>query len=72
MADPGEIFVERGATFQKKGLQLPVVDEELTFLPNLERRLLQTLELVDLTTEMARRETLIAPVLLEVCIVQGR
>ena len=46
---------------------MPVAPEGLEFLPILEKRLLQTLELVDLTSEMARRETLIAPVLLEVC-----
>lgn len=66
-ADPEDIFAELGVRFQKKGLNLPGFDKNLDFLPELEKRLLQTLELVDLTTEMARRETLIAPVLLAVC-----
>lgn len=66
-ADPEDIFAELGATFKKQSLQLPTASEKLDFLPTLEKRLLQTLELVDLTSEMARRETLIAPVLLEVC-----
>ncbi|MEM8638288.1 MAG: hypothetical protein AAGG51_05725 [Cyanobacteria bacterium P01_G01_bin.54] len=66
-ADPEEIFAELGIILQKKALQLPTVANDLDFLPDLEKRLLQTLELVDLTSEMARRETLIAPVLLAVC-----
>ena len=66
-ADPEDIFAELGVVLKKQVLQLPVVSEELDFLPALEKRLLQTLELVDLTSEMARRETLIAPVLLEIC-----
>lgn len=66
-ADPEDIFAELGATFQKKVLHLPSISSHPDFLPDLEKRLLQTLELVDLTSEMARRETLIAPVLLAVC-----
>lgn len=66
-ADPEDIFAELGIRLQKKGLNLPRRAEVPAFLPDLEKRLLQTLELVDLTTEMARRETLIAPVLLAVC-----
>lgn len=66
-ADPEAIFAELGATLQKKVLTLPAISNEPDFLPELEQRLLQTLELVDLTSEMARRETLIAPVLLAVC-----
>lgn len=66
-ADPEEIFAELGATLQKKALQLPTASKTLDCLPDLEKRLLQTLELVDLTSEIARRETLIAPVLLAVC-----
>ncbi|MEO0351800.1 MAG: hypothetical protein AAF282_17310 [Cyanobacteria bacterium P01_A01_bin.15] len=66
-ADPEDIFAELGVTLKKQMLQLPTVSNELAFLPDLKKRLLKTLELVDLTTEMARRETLIAPVLLEVC-----
>ncbi|NER01041.1 MAG: hypothetical protein F6K30_30850 [Cyanothece sp. SIO2G6] len=66
-ADPEDIFAELDATLQKRALQLPARSDPLDFLPDLETRLLQTLELVDLTSEMARRETLIAPVLLAVC-----
>lgn len=66
-ADPGDIFAELGVALQKKVLQLPAVSGALNFLPDLEKRLLRTLELVDLTSEMARRETLIAPVVLAVC-----
>ena len=66
-ADPEEVFAELGVHFQKRSLELPVRVEDMDFVPDLEKRLLQTLELVDLTTEMARRETLIAPVLLAVC-----
>lgn len=66
-ADPDDIFRELGASFLKKELALPTLTKDFDFLPDLEKRLLQTLELVDLTTEMARRETLIAPVVLAVC-----
>ncbi|MGB0560370.1 MAG: hypothetical protein ACPGVO_01010 [Spirulinaceae cyanobacterium] len=66
-ADPEAIFAELGFTFQKKLLHLPMTANTLDFLSDLEQRLLQTLELVDLTSEIARRETLIAPVLLAVC-----
>lgn len=66
-ADPEDIFAELGVTFQKQALQLPKTPDEPSFLPDLAKRLLQTLELVDLTSEMARRETLIAPVLLAIC-----
>lgn len=66
-ADPEDIFAELGTALRKQSLNLPTVSEALDFLPALENRLRQTLELVDLTTEMARREALIAPVLLEVC-----
>lgn len=66
-ADPEDIFAELGVTLKKQVLQLPATSEDLDFLSTLEKRLLQTLQLVDLTSEMARRETLIAPVLLEVC-----
>ncbi len=66
-ADPEDIFAELGATLQKKALQLPTTAIQLEFLPDLAKRLIQTLELVDLTSEIARRETLIAPVLLAVC-----
>ncbi|MGF1493332.1 MAG: hypothetical protein ACFBSC_12935 [Microcoleaceae cyanobacterium] len=66
-ADPEDIFAELGVTLQKTAVQLPASSDNLDFLPDLEKRLLQTLELVDLTSEIARRETLIAPVLLAVC-----
>ncbi|MBE9066531.1 hypothetical protein IQ260_07685 [Leptolyngbya cf. ectocarpi LEGE 11479] len=66
-ADPEDVFAELGITLKKQVLRLPVVSESLDFLSSLEKRLLQTLQLVDLTSEMARRETLIAPVLLDVC-----
>lgn len=66
-ADPEDILAELGVTLKKQTLHLPAVSESLDFLPALEKRLLQTLQLVDLTSKMARRETLIAPVLLEVC-----
>jgi hypothetical protein len=39
----------------------------VNLLDDLQRRLERSLELVDLTTEIARREVLIAPILFEVC-----
>ena len=66
-ADPEEIFAELGYTLVNQSLQLPTASSGLEFVPALQNRLLKTLELVDLSSEMARRETLIAPILLEVC-----
>lgn len=66
-ADPEEIFAELGYTLTTQLLSLPTASHGLEFVEALENRLLQTLELVDLSSEMARRETLIAPILLEVC-----
>jgi hypothetical protein len=66
-ADPEEIFAELGYALVTQPLTLPTTSTGLDFVPALSDRLLQTLELVDLSSAMARRETLIAPILLEVC-----
>jgi hypothetical protein len=66
-ADPEELFAELGWTLQNKSLNLPKGQQELDFLPILQKRLERSLELIDLTTEIARREALIAPILFEVC-----
>jgi hypothetical protein len=66
-ADPEEIFAELGCSLQSHSLHLPRYERGLDFLDNLQRRLERSLELVDLTTEIARREVLVAPILFEVC-----
>jgi hypothetical protein len=66
-ADPDDIFAELGFTLKTQALQLPSQSTGLEFVPALQQRLVQALELVDLSTEMARREILIAPILLDVC-----
>jgi hypothetical protein len=66
-ADPEEIFAELGCTLRNTSLNLPKHQQGLEFLPALQKRLERSLELIDLTTEIARREVLIAPILVEVC-----
>ena len=66
-ADAEDVFEELGYQLKTKMLELPTTSDDIGFLPELQQRLLQTLELVDLSSEMARRETLIAPILLEIC-----
>ncbi len=61
-----EILAELGYTFRKARLQLPKSDRLLTQLPELKQRLEDTLLLIGLSSEAARREALVFPVLLEV------
>lgn len=64
---PADILRELGVTLTKTTISLPVAASELlTRLPNLRQRLEEAIACVSLTTEAARREVLIAPILLEV------
>lgn len=60
------ILAEFGFTLTKARLTLPASDQVLPQLPALQERLEDTLLLTNLSSEAARRESLVFPVLLEV------
>jgi len=64
--DPEDILAELGCTLKRSLLNFPKFSGNLDSSP-LKNRLEQDLTYVDLTSETARREVLIAPVLLELC-----
>lgn len=64
--DPEDILAELGCTLKRLQLNLTEYSGELNYL-NLKHRIEQNLTYVDLTSETARREVIVAPVLLEVC-----
>ncbi|MEH2433946.1 MAG: hypothetical protein V7K25_06785 [Nostoc sp.] len=64
---PADILRELGVTLTKATINLPVAASELlTRLPDLHQRLEDAIARVSLTSEVARREVLTAPILLEV------
>jgi hypothetical protein len=68
--DPEDILAELGFGLEKAALALPEFSGNLD-CKALKERLEQDLLCVDLTSEIARREVLIAPTLLEVCRLSG-
>jgi hypothetical protein len=64
--DADEILAEFGYTLTRYRLPLPVTTLQLDRLPELRQRLEETLLLISLSNEAARREALVFPVLLEV------
>lgn len=63
---PEEILAELGYKLVRSRLSLPKTQKALDHLSNLQERIERTLTRVTLTSETARRETLVAPVLIEV------
>ncbi|MDF5711828.1 MAG: hypothetical protein PUP90_30170 [Nostoc sp. S4] len=63
---PEEILAELGYKLIRSRLSLPKTQKTLDRLSDLQERIERTLTRVSLTSETARRETLVAPVLLEV------
>jgi hypothetical protein len=61
-----EILAELGFTLVRSRLQLPQSENQLEHLSELRQRLEDTLFLISLSNEAARREALVFPVLLEV------
>ena len=61
-----EILAELGFGLLKTRMELPRSDRNLERLPELQQRIDDSLPLVSLSSETARRETLVAPTLLEV------
>ncbi|MBC6480201.1 MAG: hypothetical protein GDA56_22870 [Hormoscilla sp. GM7CHS1pb] len=64
--DPEDILAELGFNLEKADLQLPQFAGHLD-CTDLKKRLEQDILYVDLTSQTARREVLIAPTLLEIC-----
>ncbi|MGK7944132.1 MAG: hypothetical protein AB4058_06670 [Microcystaceae cyanobacterium] len=63
--EPEEIFAYFGYTWQVSSLSLPQTEQSLTRLEALKTRLTENLPYISLTSEMARREFLIAPVIMD-------
>ncbi|MFN6516606.1 MAG: hypothetical protein RMY29_019170 [Nostoc sp. CreGUA01] len=63
---PTDILRELGATFTKAAINLPLSTNKINRLADLKERLEEAITRVSLTSEAARREVLIAPILLEV------
>jgi len=64
--EPDEILAEFNYSLSKSRLSLPRTTRQLARLQELQQRIEDSLSLVSLSSETARRETLVAPVLLEV------
>jgi hypothetical protein len=64
--EPDEILAELGYALMRSRLSLPKTTKPFERLPELRQRIEKILPLVSLTSETARRETLVAPVLIEV------
>jgi hypothetical protein len=65
-SEPEEILADLGYELKTARLDLPVSQAELPWLAGLQERLERSLTVVSLTSETARRETLVAPILFEV------
>jgi hypothetical protein len=64
---PGDILAELGCSYERALLQLPIYSNTLDYLDFLQRYLQRNLIRVNPISEAAKREVLIAPILLEVC-----
>ena len=67
--DTDEILAEFGYDYAQARLQLPSTSAELSELDALKRRIERVLPHVQLTSEVAKREVLVAPILTEVAAV---
>lgn len=63
-----EILAEFDYSLQRAELFLPKTTRQLDHLPELKQKIKTLLPFVSLSSEMARRETLVSPILLEVVI----
>jgi hypothetical protein len=62
-----DLVPEYGYTIDRGYFDLPRYSKELPFLDRLQSELQDLLPLVDLTSEQARRETLVAPIVTQIC-----
>lgn len=63
--EPDEIIEYFGYSFQSQSLTLPTTQQNLERLTDLKNRIEESLPYISLTSETARREFLIAPVIME-------
>ena len=61
-----DILKEFGYSFMPKKLNLPTTNKEISRLPDVKRQIDEILPFISLSSETARRETLVSPVLLEI------
>ena len=66
--DPDEILAEFGYTYQQQRLTLPKTTRSISGLEELRSQIESSLPYVQLTSEVAKREVLIAPILLRVAV----
>ena len=67
--DTDEVLAEFGYSSKKVRLQLPRTSRQIDGLPELQQQLENTLPFVPLTSETAKREILIAPILSRVAVI---
>jgi hypothetical protein len=67
--DTDEILAEFGYDYVKARLQLPITQQDISGLNALKAQIEETLPYVQLTSESAKREVLVAPVLMRVATV---
>jgi hypothetical protein len=67
--DTDEILAEFGYSFTKARVQLPKTQRDIKGLPEFQQQLEATLPYVQLTSETAKREILVAPVLSRVAVI---
>ena len=65
--DAEDIFAELGCTYDRIALSLPNFAQPIDFASELRQRLELAVKLTGLTSEMARREALITPIIFAVC-----
>jgi hypothetical protein len=70
--DTDEILAEFGYTFARKRLQLPTTNREIEGLTQLRQQIEETIPYVTLSSETAKREIFIAPVLSRVAVICKR
>jgi hypothetical protein len=70
--DTDEVLSEFGYAFVRSRLQLPKTPRQLERLPELQQQLEETIPYVTLSSEAAKREILIAPVLTRVAVICRR
>jgi hypothetical protein len=70
--DTDEVLSEFGHMFVRSRLQLPKTPRQLDRLPELQQQLEETIPYVTLSSEAAKREILIAPVLTRVAVICRR
>ena len=67
--DTDEVLAEFGYGFKNVRLQLPSTTRQIAGLPELQQQIEETLPFVPLTSETAKREILIAPILSRVAVI---